>query len=240
MQVRRLRCHTLWPPRSISSRAGAGSSPARAPGPADRCPAVDGRHVLDGATRAHMARIRPWRPTPSTSKQSHGHASSSTPASTCSRASETTSSRAPPKRTPTWSPTPGGVRPVAPSPHRRRRRRDQGPLRFRLRRLPPPASHGLDRLPVPGRRMAPQGGRARRPQPAPVPRQAQRLTVCGGARPKSREVGMPRTWRVELGWGLLDRYPPLRSVSLSGALLTPHSFIPDGRDRPRKCWSAWR
>jgi pimeloyl-ACP methyl ester carboxylesterase len=31
-----------------------------------------------------------------------------------------------------------------------------------LNQLPPPASHGLDRLPVPGRRMAPQAGRGRR------------------------------------------------------------------------------
>jgi hypothetical protein len=30
-------------------------------------------------------------------------------------------------------------------------------------RLPPPLPHGLDRLPVPGRRMAPQAGRAGRP-----------------------------------------------------------------------------
>jgi hypothetical protein len=29
---------------------------------------------------------------------------------------------------------------------------------------------------------------------------------------------MPRTWRVELGWGLPDRYPPMRSLSVAAAL----------------------
>jgi hypothetical protein len=31
---------------------------------------------------------------------------------------------------------------------------------------------------------------------------------------------MPRTRRVELGWGFPDRYPPMRSLSVAASLLT--------------------
>ena len=50
-------------------------------------------------------------------------------------------------------------------------RRDQGAVRLRLRRLPPRPPHRADRLRVPRRRVASQGGRARRPRPAAAPRQ---------------------------------------------------------------------
>ena len=68
----------------------------------------------------------------------------------------------------------GRVRRVAPRPYRGRERRDQGPLRLRLRRLPPHPPHRPDRLRVPRRRVAPQGGRARRPRPAAAARREER------------------------------------------------------------------
>jgi len=45
--------------------------------------------------------------------------------------------------------------------HRGGQRPHQGQVRVRLRRLPPCPPHGHHRMPVPGRRMAPQGNRAR-------------------------------------------------------------------------------
>ena len=103
-------------------------------------------------------------------------ASSSTPASTCSTATGATSSPAPTTRTRSceshsWD----EYAEWHLGPHRGRQRRDQGPLRLRLRRLPPPPPHGPDRLPVPGRRVAPQGGRARRPRAAAAARREERL-----------------------------------------------------------------
>ncbi|CAA9270318.1 MAG: hypothetical protein AVDCRST_MAG10-3236, partial [uncultured Acidimicrobiales bacterium] len=62
------------------------------------------------------------------------------------------------------------VRRVAPWSDRGRQRRHQGPLRLRLRRLPPPPPLRPHRLPLPRRRVAPQGGRARRPRAPAVPR----------------------------------------------------------------------
>jgi len=61
----------------------------------------------------------------------------------------------------------GGLRRVVPRSHRSRHRRDEGALRVRLRRLPPRASERPDRVPVPGGRVATQGGRARG-APAPA------------------------------------------------------------------------
>src|SRR5947209_7577321 len=54
----------------------------------------------------------------------------------------------------------GRVRGLVSRADRRGERRDEGPLRVRVRRLPPPASLRVDRLSLPRRRVAPQGGRA--------------------------------------------------------------------------------
>src|SRR5216117_3327966 len=48
----------------------------------------------------------------------------------------------------------GGVRRLASRPHCGRGRGDEGVLRVRLRRLPPSAPDGADRLPLPCRGMA--------------------------------------------------------------------------------------
>ena len=66
---------------------------------------------------------------------------------------------------------------VAPRAHRGRHRRDQGPLRVRLRGLPPRAPDGAHRLRVPRQRVAPQGDRAGRPRPAAAAGLRQRLTA---------------------------------------------------------------
>ena len=76
----------------------------------------------------------------------------------------------------------GRVRRLAPRPHRGRQRRDEGALRVRLRRLPPPPPHGADRLHVPRRRVAPQGGRARRPRAAPGARPEDAVTDLDAVR----------------------------------------------------------
>ena len=73
----------------------------------------------------------------------------------------------------------GRVRRVAPRAHRGRGRRDQGALRLRLRRLPARPPDRAHRVRLPGVRVAPQGGRARRPRPAAAPR---------------RDVGIIRTF----------------------------------------------
>ena len=61
--------------------------------------------------------------------------------------------------------------------------RDQGPVRVRLRRLPPGAPHGSDRLPLPGRRVGTQGDRARRARPPPAPGRGEGLTAGPGSVP---------------------------------------------------------
>ena len=58
-----------------------------------------------------------------------------------------------------------------------RQRRDQGAVRVRLRRLPAGPPDRPDRLRVPRRRVAAQGGRARRARPAPAARQRKRVNV---------------------------------------------------------------
>src|SRR6266550_3580319 len=69
----------------------------------------------------------------------------------------------------------GGVRRLASRPHRWRGRRGEGALRVCLRRLPPSAPNGADRLPLPGRRVAAQGDRARSTRAPAVPRPKERL-----------------------------------------------------------------
>src|SRR4026209_1086680 len=59
----------------------------------------------------------------------------------------------------------GRVRRMVPRPHRGCQRRDQGQVRVRLRRLPSCPSNGPDRVSVPCRRVAAQGGRAHRARP---------------------------------------------------------------------------
>ncbi len=63
----------------------------------------------------------------------------------------------------------GGVRRLASWPHRGCLRRDEGPLRIRVRRLPARAPYGPDRLRLPRFGMAAQGGRARGPRPFAAP-----------------------------------------------------------------------
>ena len=58
------------------------------------------------------------------------------------------------------------------------RRRDEGALRVRVRRLPSRPSNGADRVSVPGCRVAPQGRRARRARAAPAPRREERVTYA--------------------------------------------------------------
>src|SRR4029453_3823077 len=57
---------------------------------------------------------------------------------------------------------------------------------------------GRSRLPVPGRRMAPQGGGARRPRPPPAPRQAQPMNPSVGSTwgNAGRHGGGPRITRT--------------------------------------------
>ena len=84
----------------------------------------------------------------------------------------------------------GRVRRLAPRAHRRGERRDQGALRVRLRRLPPRAPDRPDRLRLPGRRVAPQGDRARRPRPPAAARREERLSGAGGV-PKAAQAAEP-------------------------------------------------
>ena len=73
----------------------------------------------------------------------------------------------------------GGLRRVAPRTDRGRQRRDQGPARLRLRRLPPGAPQRPDRLRLPGLR---SGGTSRWSSP--------RTTCCSGS---TRSRGSART-----------------------------------------------
>ena len=77
-----------------------------------------------------------------------------------------------------------GLRRLAPRPHRGRERRDQGPPRVRLRRLPPGAPHRAHRLRLPRLRVAAQGRRAGRPRPAAGARPGRRHRL-------SRRFGAP-------------------------------------------------
>jgi hypothetical protein len=71
----------------------------------------------------------------------------------------------------------GGVRRLASRPNRGRGRGDEGALRIYLRRLPPSAPDGADRLPLPCRGVAAQGDRARSTRAPAVPRPTERLTT---------------------------------------------------------------
>ena len=84
----------------------------------------------------------------------------------------------------------GRVLLLASRAHRRGERRDQGALRVRLRRLPPHPPHGPDRVPLPRRRVAPQGDRARRPRPPAAARREERLSGAGGV-PKAAQAAEP-------------------------------------------------
>src|SRR4029077_9519322 len=64
----------------------------------------------------------------------------------------------------------GGVRGWASWFHRGGNRGDEGAVCVRLRRLPPRASDGVDRLPLPCRGGAAQGGRTLRARAPAVPR----------------------------------------------------------------------
>ena len=90
----------------------------------------------------------------------------------------------------------GGVRGLAPRPHRGRERRDEGALRLRLRRLQARPPHGADRVRLPRRRVAPQGGRARRPRPAAAARRCVRLSVRQVARRAGRAACRARAARA--------------------------------------------
>ena len=77
----------------------------------------------------------------------------------------------------------GGVRALAPRADRGRHGRDEGALRVRVRRLPPHPPDGPDRLPLPRRRVAPQGDRAGRARPPAGARQLRSgRPVLAGAR----------------------------------------------------------
>src|SRR5215208_4383982 len=71
----------------------------------------------------------------------------------------------------------GRVRRLASRAYRGRCRRDEGALRVCLRRLPPPAPDGADRLPLPCRGVAAQGDRACSTRAPAVPRPKERLTT---------------------------------------------------------------
>src|SRR5262249_21619040 len=88
----------------------------------------------------------------------------------------------------------GGVRRLASRPHRRRGRGGEGALRVRLRRLPPSAPDGPDRLRLPCRGVAAQGDRACSTRAPAVPRPKERLTTRRGRAPRNL-LGKPWPWR---------------------------------------------
>ncbi|CAA9221039.1 MAG: hypothetical protein AVDCRST_MAG50-581, partial [uncultured Acidimicrobiales bacterium] len=67
----------------------------------------------------------------------------------------------------------GGLLDMAPRLDRGARRRDEGSVRVRLRRLHAPAPHGSHRLLLPGRRVGAHRGHGRSPRPPAPPRRGQ-------------------------------------------------------------------
>jgi hypothetical protein len=119
------------------------------------------------------------------------------------------------------------VRRMASRAHRWRLRRDQSAIRLRLRRLPPPSPHRSDRLPVPRRRMATQGHRARGTRAPAAPGSIDRLTrrcakapqraIRGEAPPQRPHTVSPRT----SPYGIT----PLNLEGLRRSLLRPFAWL---------------
>src|SRR4051812_18955896 len=131
-----------------------------------------------------------------------------------------------------------GLRALAPGANRGCRGRNQSASRLRLRRLPPTASDGSDRLPLPSRGVATQGDRARRARPAAVSGLAQHPTLTVDATASVSRGLLPKVAMVEHVAPSPSEFHPRRGLGVTRATgAAPGAVTPrlGSEDAPRGC-----